>query len=184
MFSRVQRLLHHGEDHVDLSDHGYGWGHTQPTGTLHEDGHGGGGYHSSFTTGLTYTLDGNGTLRCMLMQQAVRETTSRRLRPVHQQKRAGHVPGDFHDAADLSARRLGLQEEEGPGAERVAKRPGATHPVHPGRGGRSKHWCEKKADRYLPFLLTTFFFIFLCNLLGTGSFHRGVQCDGNGGGDT
>ena len=46
-------LLHHGEDHVDMSDHGMDGGHDDHA----EHGHGGGEYQS-YATGLTYALDG------------------------------------------------------------------------------------------------------------------------------
>ena len=54
MFSSAH-LLHHGEDHVDMSDHG-----TDSAQGEHA-AHSGGQYHCH-ETGLTYSLDGNGAL--------------------------------------------------------------------------------------------------------------------------
>ncbi len=147
-------LLHHGEDHVDMSDHGMEGAHAEP------EGHGGGQYRCHKTE-LTYSLDGNGALH------------------------AQNNSGDHVQAYDLSISKSVL------GMFIVIfmmllifPRVGSAYKKRKGQAPRGLQNAleplilfirdevavpsigEKKADRYLPFLLTTFFFIFLCNLLG------------------
>ena len=148
-------LLHHGEDHVDMSDHGMEGAHEAHA------SHGGDGQYHCHETGLTYSLDGNGALH------------------------AHNDAGQHVHAYDLSISksvlgmfivifmmllifpRVGSAYKKGKGQAPKGLQ-NALEPLIlfirdevavPSIGA-------KKADRYLPFLLTTFFFIFLCNLLG------------------
>lgn len=153
-------LLHHGEDHVDMSDHGMEGAHADH-GHHQEGGHGAGEYHSH-KTDLTYHLDGDGVLHAknaagstvekmydlsisksvlgMFIVILIMMLIFPRVGSAYK-KRKGQAPKGLQNA--LEPLILFIRDE-------VAV---------PSIG-------EKKADRYLPFLLTTFFFIFLCNLLG------------------
>lgn len=153
-------LLHHGEDHVDMSDHGLDGGHAAHDHAA-EDGHGDGGYHSH-STGLTYSLDGNGTLRAA-------DETGRTVEGVYDLSISKSVLGMFLVIflMLLIFPRIGSSYKKRKGQAPKGLQ-NALEPLIlfirdevavPSIG-------EKKADRYLPFLLTTFFFIFLCNLLG------------------
>ena len=155
-------LLHHGEDHVDMSDHGMDGTHADhdhASGDAH--GHGGGGYHSH-ATGLTYTLDGNGMLHAA-------DDTGHAVENVYDLSISKSVLGMFLVIFMmlLIFPRIGSSYKKRKGQAPKGLQ-NALEPLIlfirdevavPSIG-------EKKADRYLPFLLTTFFFIFLCNLLG------------------
>ena len=147
-------LLHHGEDHVDMSDHGTGAAHAG-----HDD-HASGQYHCH-STDLTYSLDANGALHAQGGSgnpvQAYDLSISKSVLGMFivifimlllfprvgsaYKKRKGEAPRGLQNA--LEPLILFIRDEV----------------AIPSIGA-------KKADRYLPFLLTTFFFIFLCNLLG------------------
>ena len=145
MFSSAH-LLHHGEDHVDLSDHGMEGAHAA------HGSHGGGGQYHCHTTDLTYTLDGNGALH------------------------AHNSAGDHVKAYDLSISKSVL------GMFIVIfmmmlifPRVGSAYKKRKGQAPKGLQNAleplilfirdevaipsigAKKADRYLPFLLTTFF---------------------------
>ena len=153
-------LLHHGEDHIDMSDHGMDGAHG-----AHDhaagDAHGGGGYHSH-STGLTYSLDGNGMLHAA-------DETGHAIENVYDLSISKSVLGMFLVIflMLLIFPRVGSSYKKRKGQAPKGLQ-NALEPLIlfirdevavPSIG-------EKKADRYLPFLLTTFFFIFLCNLLG------------------
>lgn len=168
-------LLHHGEDHVDESDHGMGDpAHSEHEGHGHEadHGHGAGGYHSH-KTHLTYHLDGNGVLHAedhdgeaaqiydlsisksvfgMFLVIFLMLLVFPRIGSAYK-KRKGQAPKGLQNA--LEPLILFIRDE-------VAV---------PSIG-------EKKAGRYLPFLLTVFFFIFFCNLLGLIPFIGGFNVTG------
>ncbi len=147
-------LLHHGEDHVDMSDHG-----TESAHADHDD-HASGEYHCH-STDLTYSLDANGALHAQDASgnpvQAYDLSISKSVFGLFivifimllifprvgsaYKKRKGEAPKGLQNA--LEPLILFIRDEV----------------AIPSIGA-------KKADRYLPFLLTTFFFIFLCNLLG------------------
>ena len=168
-------LMHHGEDHVDESDHGMGDpAHTGHEGHEHEadHGHGDGTYHSG-STHLTYHLDGNGVLHAEDHDGAAAQiydlSISKRVFGMFlviflmllvfprvgsaYKKRKGQAPKGLQNA--LEPLILFIRDE-------VAV---------PSIG-------EKKAGRYLPFLLTVFFFIFFCNLLGLIPFIGGFNVTG------
>ena len=153
--SPVRTCLHHGEDHVDMSDHGMEGAHEEHA------PHGGSGQYHCHETGLTYSLDGNGALHAhnnagehvhaydlsisksvlgMFIVIFMMLLIFPRVGSAYK-KRKGQAPKGLQNA--LEPLILFIRDE-------VAV---------PSIGA-------KKADRYLPFLLTTFFFIFLCNLLG------------------
>ena len=168
-------LLHHGEDHVDESDHGMG----DPAHAAHEGhehdadhGHGDGTYHSA-STHLTYHLDGNGVLHAedhdgeaaqiydlsisksvfgMFVVIFLMLLVFPRVGAAYK-KRKGQAPKGLQNA--LEPLILFIRDE-------VAV---------PSIGA-------KKAGRYLPFLLTVFFFIFFCNLLGLIPFIGGFNVTG------
>ena len=168
-------LMHHGEDHVDESDHGMGDpAHTGHEGHEHEadHGHGDGTYHSG-STHLTYHLDGNGVLHAedhdgaaaqiydlsisksvfgMFLVIFLMLLVFPRVGSAYK-KRKGQAPKGLQNA--LEPLILFIRDE-------VAV---------PSIG-------EKKAGRYLPFLLTVFFFIFFCNLLGLIPFIGGFNVTG------
>lgn len=147
-------LLHHGEDHVDMSDHGTGAAHSG-----HDDD-ASGRYHCH-STDLTYSLDANGALHAQdgsgNSVQAYDLSISKSVLGMFivifimlllfprvgsaYKKRKGEAPRGLQNA--LEPLILFIRDEV----------------AIPSIGA-------KKAERYLPFLLTTFFFIFLCNLLG------------------
>ena len=168
-------LMHHGEDHVDESDHGMGDpSHTGHEGHEHDadHGHGDGTYHSG-STHLTYHLDGNGVLHAedhdgaaaqiydlsisksvfgMFLVIFLMLLVFPRIGSAYK-KRKGQAPKGLQNA--LEPLILFIRDE-------VAV---------PSIG-------EKKAGRYLPFLLTVFFFIFFCNLLGLIPFIGGFNVTG------
>lgn len=172
-------LLHHGEDHVDESDHTLGdpahvgHDHTdEDHGHAAHAGHGGGTYHSE-KTHLTYHLDGNGVLHAedhdghaaqiydlsisksvfgMFVVIFLMLLIFPRIGSAYK-KRKGQAPKGLQNA--LEPLILFIRDE-------VAV---------PSIG-------EKKAGRYLPFLLTVFFFIFFCNLLGLIPFIGGFNVTG------
>ena len=152
-------LLHHGEDH---GDHGHEVDH----------GHGAGGYHSH-KTHLTYHLDGDGVLHAenhdgeasqiydlsisksvfgMFVVIFLMMLVFPRIGSAYK-KRKGQAPKGLQNA--LEPLILFIRDEV----------------VVPSIG-------EKKAGRYLPFLLTVFFFIFFCNLLGLIPFIGGFNVTG------
>ena len=173
MFSSAH-LLHHGEDHVDASDHGMEGGHAAHEGhehAAHAD-HGDGTYHSD-KTHLTYHLDGNGVLHAVnhdgqeadFYDLSISKSVFGMFVVIllmllifprvgaSYKKRKGQAPKGLQNA--LEPLILFIRDE-------VAV---------PSIG-------EKKAGRYLPFLLTVFFFIFFCNLLGLIPFIGGFNVTG------